>query len=528
MDDPMPAQAAAGAATGAPATTMLLANQSTTFYLQLVATAVVLLLAAIHVRRERLYPVLPVAFLQNEKDYEKAKKDWGTSAKEVVAHGLNIFRKPFQVVSPIGPKIILPNSYVNEIKSDKRFSFGKWTANEFLSHLDGFEGFGKVFETPVFTETVRTKLTQALGTLTDDLCQESELTLLDSLGEPKEWTSLVLKPFTLDYVARLSTRVFLGESLCRNREWLDVFVNYTVEAFVAVQQLRHYPAWLRPVVNAYLPGPRKVRASIAQARKLIVPEIEKRRKAVAEAAARGEKVKGKDTVSWMDEVAKGRPFDPVLNQLFFSVAALHTTSGLITQAVLDLVSHPDVIEDLRAEVRQVLKEEGWKKTSLYKMRLMDSFLKESQRVNPPGLLVMNRVAEEAVTLSDGTHIPKGAVVSCSMDNLSNPAIYPDPEKFDARRFLRMREQPGQENSWQFVTTSPEHLGFGHGTHACPGRFFASNEAKIALAYLLLMYDIRLPGGVTERPPTFGKDAEFFVDPAVKIEFRRREENVPRE
>ena len=150
----MPAQAAAGAATGAPATTMLLANQSTTFYLQLVATAVVLLLAAIHVRRERLYPVLPVAFLQNEKDYEKAKKDWGTSAKEVVAHGLNIvrsplhsaslfspldqmmltcgdiqFRKPFQVVSPIGPKIILPNSYVNEIKSDKRFSFGKWTAN---------------------------------------------------------------------------------------------------------------------------------------------------------------------------------------------------------------------------------------------------------------------------------------------------------------------------------------------------------------------------------------------------------------
>lgn len=141
---------------------------------------------------------------------------------------------------------------------------------------------------------------------------------------------------------------------------------------------------------------------------------------------------------------------------------------------------------------------------------------------------MNRVAEEDVTLSDGTHIPAGAVVSCSMDNLTNPSIYPDPEKFDARRFLRMREQPGQENSWQFVTTSPEHLGFGHGTHACPGRFFASNEAKIALAYLLLMYDIRLPDGVTERPQTFGKDAEFFVDPEVKIMFRRREESVPRD
>ncbi|OMP85357.1 Ent-kaurene oxidase [Diplodia seriata] len=229
----------------------------------------------------------------------------------------------------------------------------------------------------------------------------------------------------------------------------------------------------------------------------------------------------------MDEVAKGRPYDPVVNQLFFSVVALHTTGDLITHAILDLVTHPEVIEDLRDEVRQVLKEDGWKKTSLYKMKLMDSFLKESQRLNPPGLLTLNRVAEVPITLSDGTYIPAGAVVSCSMENLHDPSIYPDPETFDARRFLRLREQPGQENSWQFVTTSPEHMGFGHGTHACPGRFFASNEAKIAIAYILLMYDVRLPDGVTERPATVKSSAEFFADPTAKIVFRRREENVPR-
>ncbi|KKY28744.1 putative cytochrome p450 [Diplodia seriata] len=523
MDNP---QTAGVNATGAPSTPTV-SNQSTTFYLQLFSTATILLLAAIYVRREKLYPALPVAFLQEESDYGKAKQDWRTRASEVVAHGLSIFRKPFQAVSPLGPKIILPNSYANEVKSDSRLSFAKWSSKEFLGHLSGFEGFHRILDTPIFAETVRTKLTQALGTMTEGLCDESEQTLLEQLGEPKDWTELTLKPFVLEYIARLSTRVFLGAELCRNREWLDVFVSYTVEAFLAVQELRKYPAWLRPLVNLYLPGPRKVRATIAKARALIVPEIEQRRAKVAEAASRGEKVKGKDTVAWMDEVAKGRPYDPVVNQLFFSVVALHTTGDLITHAILDLVTHPEVIEDLRDEVRQVLKEDGWKKTSLYKMKLMDSFLKESQRLNPPGLLTLNRVAEVPITLSDGTYIPAGAVVSCSMENLHDPSIYPDPETFDARRFLRLREQPGQENSWQFVTTSPEHMGFGHGTHACPGRFFASNEAKIAIAYILLMYDVRLPDGVTERPATVKSSAEFFADPTAKIVFRRREENVPR-
>ncbi|OJD31824.1 cytochrome p450 [Diplodia corticola] len=518
---------AAGATVGALPLSIPTASQHAAFYLQLFATASVLLLAAVYARREKLYPALPAAFLHEKNDYEKAKRDWTTRASDVVSHGLRAFQKPFQVVSPVGLKIVLPNSYANEIKSDSRLSFAKWASNEFLGHLNGFEGFHNVLNNPVFAETVRTKLTQALGTMTEELCDESELTLLDNLGEPQEWTGLTLKPFILEYIARMSTRVFLGAEQCRNRGWLDIFIAFTVEAFKAIQELRKYPPWLRPLVNLYLPGSRKVRATTAKARALIVPEIERRRAKVAEAAARGEKTKGRDTIAWMEEVAKGRPYDPVLNQLIFSVVALHTTGDLLTHAIFDLVTHPDVMDDLRDEVRQVLKEDGWKKTSLYKMKLMDSFLKESQRLHPPTLLTLNRVAESALTLSDGTHIPKDAVLCVSMENLSDPALYPDPAAFDARRFLRLRERPGQENGWQFVTTSPEHLGFGHGTHACPGRFFASNEAKVALAYLLLMYDLKLPDGVTERPPTLKSSAELFADPTARIDFRRRAESVPR-
>ncbi|KXJ90272.1 hypothetical protein Micbo1qcDRAFT_164807 [Microdochium bolleyi] len=33
------------------------------------------------------------------------------------------------------------------------------------------------------------------------------------------------------------------------------------------------------------------------------------------------------------------------------------------------------------------------------------------------------------------------------------------------------------------------MGFSHGSHACPGRFFAANQLKIALSHIALHYDI---------------------------------------
>lgn len=70
------------------------AGPTTTFYLQLLATGAVVFLAAIYVRRERLYPSLPVVFLQEEKDFNKAKQDWLSRAGDVVAYGLQTVRPP--------------------------------------------------------------------------------------------------------------------------------------------------------------------------------------------------------------------------------------------------------------------------------------------------------------------------------------------------------------------------------------------------------------------------------------------------
>lgn len=113
----------------------------------------------------------------------------------------------------------------------------------------------------------------------------------------------------------------------------------------------------------------------------------------------------------------------------------------------------------------------------------------------------------------------------SADSFMNPDVYPEPEKCDIRRFYKLRSEPSQENAHQFVTTSPQHMVFGHGTNACPGRFFASNEMKIALCHLLLKYDWSLCPGQTEGPANLQVDQGFLTDPSVKVMIKRRIEEI---
>jgi hypothetical protein len=76
---------------------------------------------------------------------------------------------------------------------------------------------------------------------------------------------------------------------------------------------------------------------------------------------------------------------------------------------------------------------------------------------------------------------------------------------------------------QLVTVGSENLGFGHGSHACPGRFFASNEIKVLLVDMLRRFDISIKkdGGIGERQEGFRSDVFFIPDPSVKVYFKKR-------
>jgi cytochrome P450 len=120
-------------------------------------------------------------------------------------------------------------------------------------------------------------------------------------------------------------------------------------------------------------------------------------------------------------------------------------------------------------------------------------------------------------------IPKGQYITVDATRTDDPTLHEHPEKFDIYRWVRMGENPEYEKKAQFVNTSSEHLIFGHGIHACPGRFFASNTLKIALCHLLLKYDWELAPGITTDLPTFG--TANVVDPTKTFMFKKRDAEI---
>jgi cytochrome P450 len=317
-------------------------------------------------------------------------------------------------------------------------------------------------------------------------------------------------------------------------------VAYTVDSFLAAQALRMWPTFMRRLVAPFIPGVQKIRAELEEARRIILPVLEKRKAEKQTAIAAGKTpARYNDAMEWMEQCAKGRPYDAAVSQLSLSLGAIHTTSDMLTQVLYDICGHSDLVDELRQEVLTVIAAEGWQKTTLYKLKLMDSVLKESQRVKPIGIgtyaphtgttsanesATMHRLAEKTVKLSDGTVIPKNANLIVSSQRMWDESIYPSPDKFDPYRFLRLRETPGHETSAQFVSPSPDHMGFGFGKHSCPGRFFAANEIKIALCHILLKYDFRL----TEEwrnPRPIASGAGLTAEPRATMEIRRRKEEI---
>lgn len=187
----------------------------------------------------------------------------------------------------------------------------------------------------------------------------------------------------LPLIARLSSRVFLGDKLCRNPEWLEITSQHPVNAFLAAYKLRLYPKLLRPVVHWFLPECRLLRRQYAQARDVIEPVIKERQEEKRKAVEAGLPVPVyDDAIDWAQEESAKTPYEPATFQLALAAAAVHTTTDLISQTIVELLTHPELIQPLRDEIIEVLRIHGWTKAGLYNLKLMDSILKETQRVKP--------------------------------------------------------------------------------------------------------------------------------------------------
>ena len=131
-----------------------------------------------------------------------------------------------------------------------------------------------------------------------------------------------------------------------------------------------------------------------------------------------------------------------------------------------------------------------------------------------------RILREPITLSDGIKLPKDGYICVVTESRLQDDIAP-PGTFDGFRYIKKSLEPGARASRiQYSSTDSDHIHFGHGRYACPGRFVASLEIKMVLARILLDYDIKFPDG-QGRPGNMTVLELSFQDPRGRVMLRKR-------
>ncbi|HEX4252523.1 MAG TPA: cytochrome P450 [Pseudonocardia sp.] len=139
----------------------------------------------------------------------------------------------------------------------------------------------------------------------------------------------------------------------------------------------------------------------------------------------------------------------VSNAAVLMFGGIETTEGMITNAVLHLLSHPEQAALLAAEPD-----------------LLPAAVEESLRLEPAAATV-DRYATRDLELG-GAQLRRGDLVTVSITGANrDPSVFARPDVFDIRR----------ENSRR-------HLAFAHGPHFCLGVELARLETRAALRQLL--------------------------------------------
>jgi cytochrome P450 len=139
----------------------------------------------------------------------------------------------------------------------------------------------------------------------------------------------------------------------------------------------------------------------------------------------------------------------ISNAAVLLFGGIETTDGMIANAVLHLLSHPDQLALVKSD---------W--------QLVPNAIEESLRLEPAAA-VIDRYATTDIELA-GAPISRGHLVRISIAGANrDPAEFPDPDRFDVRRDNARR-----------------HLAFARGPHVCIGMHLARLEAHVAVKQLL--------------------------------------------
>ncbi|CCD17326.1 unnamed protein product [Trypanosoma congolense IL3000] len=220
------------------------------------------------------------------------------------------------------------------------------------------------------------------------------------------------------------------------------------------------------------------------------------------------------------------------------LAGHETSAALLTWATYEVLCHPEIKEKIVAEAKTLFDPSHCSKTLetpqgtwgipsaldvKKKLRWAPAVLRETLRRHSVVPLVMrvalnnDRWSAAETGLDEDIVIPAGCSVAVGIEAVHNrPDIWPDPDAFVPERFLGVdipndtNSQPGDH--FEKSVDPYAFIPFINGPRNCLGQHLSMMEAQVALAYLLLNWELRLYG------TTAGSNGSRVAEQDVQREF----------
>ncbi|KAK7466673.1 hypothetical protein BaRGS_00037240 [Batillaria attramentaria] len=172
---------------------------------------------------------------------------------------------------------------------------------------------------------------------------------------------------------------------------------------------------------------------------------------------------------------KGLTTDEVYgNTLVFLIAGNETVNTVMSFTLFCLAANPDCLAKAQAEIDAKLKKKPVNYDTAMELTYLDMCLNETMRLYP-SLFVLDRQIAEDMEFG-GYHIKKGWRIAIPAFTIHrDPAIWPDPLKFDPERFTP--EARATRHPYAFMP-------FGLGPRNCIGMRLGQLEIRMAIATIL--------------------------------------------
>ncbi|KAK1225700.1 hypothetical protein PQX77_011320 [Marasmius sp. AFHP31] len=204
---------------------------------------------------------------------------------------------------------------------------------------------------PYHVKTVKGPMTRNIQARFAEVRDEVVTAFSESIPPRNDWETIDFNPTMYQIICRASNRFFLGLPLCRDPDFVDLNVKFTIYVVLSGHLISLFPNFFKPIVgNIVTP----LHSGVKRAKRHLASVIQERFDQEKEHQTPDWPGKPNDMLSWLLEEATGGDrrtiYDLVLRILMVNFGAIHTTSLTLKGILKYLTRYPEYIPALREEI----------------------------------------------------------------------------------------------------------------------------------------------------------------------------------